>query len=65
LFGFHSMNPNYIKECIRVIGKHNKHENLILGWANKKGSTLKAKPNEIGFHLLIVMWFKSKPNIGA
>jgi hypothetical protein len=23
------MNPNYIKECIRIIGEHNKHENLI------------------------------------
>jgi hypothetical protein len=61
------MNPNYIKERIRVIGKHNKHEksNSHLGWANKKGSTFKAKPNEIGLHLLIAMWFKFKPNIGA
>jgi hypothetical protein len=32
LFGFHSMNPNYIKECTRIIGKHNKHENLIAIW---------------------------------
>jgi hypothetical protein len=23
------MNPNYIKECIRIVGEHNKHENLI------------------------------------
>jgi len=30
-----------------------------------KCSTLKAKPNEIGFHLLIAMWFRSRPNIGA
>jgi hypothetical protein len=26
------MNPNYIKECTRIIGKHNKHENLIAIW---------------------------------
>jgi hypothetical protein len=26
------MNPNYIKECNRIIGKHNKHENLIAIW---------------------------------
>jgi hypothetical protein len=26
------MNPNYIKECIRIVGKHNKHENLIAIW---------------------------------
>jgi hypothetical protein len=31
-----------------IVGEHNKHE-------NKKGSTLKAKLNEIGFHLLIAM----------
>jgi hypothetical protein len=36
-----------------------------LGWANQKGSTLKAKPNEIRFHLLIAMWFRFRPNIGA
>jgi hypothetical protein len=23
------MNPNYIKECTRIIGEQNKHENLI------------------------------------
>jgi len=23
------MNPNYIKECTKIIGKHNKHENLM------------------------------------
>jgi hypothetical protein len=23
------MNPNYIKECIRIVKKHNKHENVI------------------------------------
>jgi len=30
-----------------------------------KGSTLKAKPNEIRFHLLITTWFRSKssPNL--
>jgi hypothetical protein len=61
------MNPNYIKECTRIIGEHNKHEILIAIWHEpiKKGSTLKAKPNEIGLHLLIAMWFRSKLNIGA
>jgi len=34
LFGFHSMNPNYIKECIRIVGERNKHENLIAIWDN-------------------------------
>jgi hypothetical protein len=29
LFGFHSMNPNYIKKCIKIVGEHNKYENLI------------------------------------
>jgi hypothetical protein len=29
LFGFHSMNLNYIKECISIVGSHNKHENVI------------------------------------
>jgi hypothetical protein len=23
------MNPKYIKECTRIIGEHNKHENVI------------------------------------
>jgi hypothetical protein len=26
------MNPNYIKECIRIVGEHNKHEDLITIW---------------------------------
>jgi hypothetical protein len=26
------MNWKYIKECTRIIGKHNKHENLIAIW---------------------------------
>jgi hypothetical protein len=26
------MNPNYIKECIGIIGKHNKNKNLIAIW---------------------------------
>jgi len=26
------MNPNYIKECIVIVGKHNEHENLIAIW---------------------------------
>jgi hypothetical protein len=26
------MNPNYIKECIKSVGKHNKHENVIAIW---------------------------------
>jgi hypothetical protein len=50
------MNPNYIKECTRIVGGHNKHENVIAIWN---------EPNDIGFHLLITKWFKSRPNIGA
>jgi hypothetical protein len=23
------VNPKYIKECTRIVGKHNKHENVI------------------------------------
>jgi hypothetical protein len=49
------MNLNYIKECTRIVREHNKHENLIVIRDEPKGSTLKAKPNEIGFHLLITM----------
>jgi hypothetical protein len=26
------MNPNYLKECIRIVGEHNKHENVIAIW---------------------------------
>jgi hypothetical protein len=26
------MNPNYIKECIKIIGENNKYENLIAIW---------------------------------
>jgi hypothetical protein len=26
------MNPNYIKECIKIVEKQNKHENLIAIW---------------------------------
>jgi hypothetical protein len=26
------MNPNYIKESTMIVGKHNKHENLIVIW---------------------------------
>jgi hypothetical protein len=26
------MNPNYLKDCTRIIGEHNKHENLITIW---------------------------------
>jgi hypothetical protein len=27
------MNPNYIKECTRIVGKHNKlYENVIAIW---------------------------------
>jgi hypothetical protein len=32
MFGFHSLNPNYIMECTRIVGKHNKHENVIVNW---------------------------------
>jgi len=28
----HSMNPNCIKECIRIVRGHNKHENVIAIW---------------------------------
>jgi hypothetical protein len=61
------MNPNYMKECTNIVGEHNKHENLIAIWdePNQKGSTLKVKQNEIGFHLLIAMWIRFRPNIGA
>jgi hypothetical protein len=61
------MNPNYIKECTRIVGSHNKHENIIAIWDEsiKKGLTFKTKPNEIGFHLLIAMWFRYRLNIGA
>jgi hypothetical protein len=43
------MNLNYINECTKIIGEHNKYEHLIAIWDEpiKKGSTLKAKPNEI------------------
>jgi hypothetical protein len=30
LFNFHSMNPNYIKECIKIVREHNKHEDVIV-----------------------------------
>jgi hypothetical protein len=26
------MIPNYINECTRIVGKHNKNENLIAIW---------------------------------
>jgi hypothetical protein len=26
------MNPNYKKECTRIVGEQNKHENLIAIW---------------------------------
>jgi hypothetical protein len=26
------MNPNYLKECTRIVGKHNKHENVTSIW---------------------------------
>jgi hypothetical protein len=26
------MNPNYIRKCIKVVGEHNKCENLIAIW---------------------------------
>jgi hypothetical protein len=26
------MNPNYIKKCTMIVGKNNKHENLIAIW---------------------------------
>jgi hypothetical protein len=56
------MNPNYIKECTRIIEDNNKHENLIAFWDEP---IKKVQPNEIRLHLLIAMWFRSRPNIGA
>jgi len=56
------MNRNYIKECTKIVGEHNKHENLIAIWDEP---IKKVQPNEIGFHLLITIWFRSRPNIGA
>jgi hypothetical protein len=26
------MNPNYIKECTKIVGEHNKYENVIVIW---------------------------------
>jgi hypothetical protein len=26
------MNPYYIKECTKIVGKHNKHQNVIAIW---------------------------------
>jgi hypothetical protein len=33
------MNPNYIKECTKIVGEHKKRENLIAIWDEpiKKG----------------------------
>jgi hypothetical protein len=61
------MNSNYINECARIVGKHNKHEILITIWDEPitKGSTLKDKLNEIRFCILIAMWFRSRPNTSA
>jgi len=60
------MNPNYIKECIRSLGEHNKHENLIAIWDEPiKKVQPKAKQNEIRLHLLIAMCFRFRPNISA
>jgi hypothetical protein len=28
------MNPNYIKECIGIVGSHNKRENVIAIWGD-------------------------------
>jgi hypothetical protein len=61
------MNLNYIKECTRIIGEHNKHENLIAIWDEPIKKFQPQRPNQmkIGLHLLIAMWFRSRPNIGA
>jgi hypothetical protein len=56
------MNPNYVKECIKIIGKRNKHENVLVIWDEL---IKKVKLNEIGFHLLITTWPRSRPNMGA
>jgi hypothetical protein len=29
---FHSMYPNYINECTKIVGEHNIHENVIAIW---------------------------------
>jgi hypothetical protein len=26
------MNSNYINKCVRIVGEHNKHENVIAIW---------------------------------
>jgi len=36
------MNPNYIIECFRVVGEHNKHENVIAIWDEPKRFNLKS-----------------------
>ncbi len=32
LFGFHSMNPNNVKECSKIVGECHKHENVRSIW---------------------------------
>ncbi len=56
------MNPNYIRECTRIVGEHNKYENVIAIWDDP---IKKVQPNEIGFHLSIAVWIRPRPNIGA
>jgi hypothetical protein len=56
------MSPNYIKECTKIVGKHNKYENVIVIWDEP---IKKVQPNEIGFHLLITTWTRSRSNIGV
>jgi hypothetical protein len=60
------MNPNYINDCPKIVGKHNKHENVIANWDEsiKKAQPQRLKLNDIKFHLLIAMWFRSRLNIG-
>ncbi len=55
------MNPNYIKECTKIVGEHNKYENVIVIWYEP---IKKVQQNEIWFHLLITTWPRSRSNIG-
>jgi hypothetical protein len=32
LFVSHSVNPNYINECMRIVKEHNKYENVLAIW---------------------------------
>jgi hypothetical protein len=56
------MNSNYIKECTKIVGEHNKYENVTVIWDEP---IKKVQPNEIRFHVLITTWPRSRFNIGV